>query len=65
MPYRAVLKRRKGFMSELNAQSFIDSLAYLKEAEAQITMPSLFDLEDISDIDRNLSGISHAEFCRN
>lgn len=45
VPYRAVLKGRIGKASELNADYFLDGVHYLKSAENQITMPSLFDFD--------------------
>ncbi|MBI3096376.1 MAG: DNA methylase N-4 [Rhodocyclales bacterium] len=47
VPYRAILKGRRGQGSELNAGYFFDSLTYLKAAEREFAMPSLFDFEDI------------------
>ncbi len=47
VPYRAVLKGRKGQGSELNTGYFFDSVNYLKSAEKQYGMPSLFDFEDV------------------
>lgn len=44
VPYRAVLKKRKGIGHELNPQYFYDGVQYLKAAEQEINMPSLFDL---------------------
>lgn len=47
VPYRAILKGRKGGGSELNAGYFMDQVHYLRSAEQQVSMPSLFDaLED-------------------
>ena len=45
VPYRAILKGRRGGGSELNAAYFMDQVHYLKAAERQVSMPSLFDLE--------------------
>lgn len=45
VPYRALLKGRKGIGCELNNQSFCDGIKYLAMAEAKVTMPTLFDLE--------------------
>jgi hypothetical protein len=47
VPYRAILKGRRGQGSELNTAYFFDSLTYLKAAEREFTMPSLFDFDDI------------------
>lgn len=43
VPYRAILKGRRGGGSELNPGYFMDSLHYLRAAEQQVSMPSLFD----------------------
>lgn len=45
VPYRAILKGRRGGGSELNAAYFMDQLHYLKAAERQVSMPTLFDLD--------------------
>lgn len=45
VPYRAILKGRKGQGSELNTSYFFDSVQYLKAAEKEFTMPTLFDFE--------------------
>ncbi|MDT8419366.1 MAG: DNA methyltransferase [Desulfuromonadales bacterium] len=44
VPYRALKLGRKGQGSELNPQYFLDSVQYLKAMEAEVSMPSLFDL---------------------
>jgi hypothetical protein len=44
VPYRAVKLGRNGQGSELNPQYFLDSVQYLKAMEAEVSMPSLFDL---------------------
>lgn len=44
VPYRALLKGRKGISVELNPRYFLDSLAYLKAAEEKLNMPTLFDI---------------------
>ncbi|MFZ3209821.1 MAG: DNA methyltransferase, partial [Geobacteraceae bacterium] len=46
VPYRAILKGRTGGGSELSAAYFMDQVHYLKSAERQISMPSLFALEE-------------------
>lgn len=46
VPYRAVLKGRKGSASELNTGYFFDGVQYLKAAEREISMPDLFDVLD-------------------
>ena len=43
VPYRAILKGRKGGGSELNPGYFLDQVHYLRSAEKQVSMPSLFD----------------------
>ncbi len=44
VPYRAVLKGRRGAGSELNTAYFQDAVRYLQAAEAETGMPSLFDI---------------------
>ena len=43
VPYRAILKGRRGGGSELNPGYFMDQVHYLKSAEREFSMPSLFD----------------------
>jgi hypothetical protein len=43
VPYRAILKGRKGGGSELNPGYFMDQVHYLRAAEKEVSMPSLFD----------------------
>ncbi|RKR46283.1 DNA methyltransferase [Paraburkholderia sp. BL17N1] len=43
VPYRAILKGRRGGGSELNSTYFMDQVHYLKSAEREFSMPSLFD----------------------
>ncbi len=45
VPYRAILKGRTGGGSELNPGYFLDGVHYLRAAEREFTMPTLFDLE--------------------
>ena len=45
--YRAILLRRKGLGVELNARYFFDGVQYCKAAERQISMPTLFDLDEM------------------
>ena len=44
VPYRAILKGRKGGGSELNPAYFLDQVHYLQAAEREFSMPSLFDM---------------------
>lgn len=44
VPYRAILKGRRGGGSELNPSYFMDQVHYLRSAEQQFSMPSLFDV---------------------
>ena len=44
VPYRAILKGRRGQASELHTPYFRDGLHYLEAAERKATAPSLFDL---------------------
>ena len=46
VPYRAILKGRRGGGSELNTAYFLDQVHYLKAAEREFSMPGLFDFED-------------------
>jgi len=43
VPYRAVLKGRRGQASELNHKSFVDGAYYCEAAERERLMPTLFD----------------------
>ena len=47
VPYCAVKMGRKGISTELNYDYWRDSLAYLREAESDMTSPTLFDLMDV------------------
>ncbi|GAA0721495.1 DNA methyltransferase [Dokdonella soli] len=44
VPYRALLKGRKGRAAELSTAYFMDGVRYLEAAERQISMPGLFDV---------------------
>jgi hypothetical protein len=44
VPYRAILKGRRGGGSELNPGYFMDQVHYLRSAEREFQMPSLFDV---------------------
>jgi hypothetical protein len=46
VPYRAILKGRRGGGSELNSAYFLDQVHYLRSAEREFSMPSLFDTLD-------------------
>ena len=46
VPYCAVKMGRKGLSTELNYDYWRDGLAYLREAESDMTSPTLFDLMD-------------------
>ncbi len=48
VPYRAILKGRKGRASELNTGYFFDGVQYLRAAEREVSMPSLFDESELS-----------------
>lgn len=50
VPYRAILHGRVGFGIELNPVSFLDGVQYCKDAELKMNSPSLFDLEELSDL---------------
>jgi DNA modification methylase len=47
VPMRAILSGRRGAGSELNPEYWAHSVSYLREAEDQRAVPSLFDLLDI------------------
>jgi len=47
VPYRAILKGRRGGGSELNPAYFLDQVHYLRAAEREFSMPSLFALEEL------------------
>lgn len=47
VPYRAILKGRRGGGSELNPAYFLDQVHYLRSAERQVSMPSLFDALEV------------------
>lgn len=51
VPYRAILKGRTGGGSELNTAYFMDQVHYLKSAEKQFTMPTLFDAMDAEELE--------------
>ncbi len=44
VPYRALLKKRKGAATELSAPYFLDGVHYLRMAEEKMETPQLFDL---------------------
>jgi hypothetical protein len=44
VPYRAILQGRRGAGVELDPKSYGDAVHYLREAEADRAVPSLFDL---------------------
>lgn len=46
VPYRAVLKGRKGRGVELNTGYFFDGIKYLQAAENKVSIPTLFDYLD-------------------
>ncbi len=46
VPYRALKLGRKGRAAELNGDYFRDGVAYLQAMEAEVAVPSLFDLLD-------------------
>jgi len=46
VPYRAIKKGRTGGGSELNPTYFMDQVHYLRAAEKEVSMPSLFALEE-------------------
>ncbi|TIW33794.1 MAG: site-specific DNA-methyltransferase [Mesorhizobium sp.] len=49
VPYRAILKGRRGQASELSATYFHDGAHYCRKAEAQMAVPTMFDMLGIGD----------------
>ncbi|UXO94099.1 restriction endonuclease [Pseudanabaena phage Pan5] len=47
VPVRAIKQGRKGIAFELNPSYFLDGAAYCKAAEAEMTVPTLFDTVEI------------------
>lgn len=45
--YSAILKGRRAYSIELNEQYWRDSVSYCKAAEQKVSMPTLFDMEEI------------------
>ena len=56
VPYMAVKMGREGWANELNADYFRDGLGYLKEADAERDVPTLFDCLDMRDDGKELEG---------
>lgn len=50
VPYRAVLKGRRGVGIELNPSYFADGATYCRAAEQEVTMPTLFDCLQDSEV---------------
>ncbi|MDR1901171.1 MAG: DNA methylase N-4 [Treponema sp.] len=50
VPYMAVKTGRRGYGVELNYESFRDGCRYLKDIELEVTAPTLFDLEGVSNV---------------
>lgn len=49
VPFRSIVKGRVGWAVELNPQYFFDGAAYCRSAEANVDIPSLFDLVEVID----------------
>ena len=49
VPYMAVKMHRRGYGVELNADYFRDGVGYLKEAEDELDVPTLFDFIGAAD----------------
>ena len=47
VPYRAILKKRKGYGIELSAPYFSDACHYCKAAQEEMSMPELFDTVNV------------------
>ena len=48
VPYCAIKLGRKGLATELNYDYWRDGLTYLREAELEVTSPTLFDLMEFT-----------------
>ena len=48
VPVRAIKLGRTGGGSELNAAYFLDQVHYLEAAQREVSMPSLFDIEEVA-----------------
>ncbi|WP_445222226.1 DNA methyltransferase [Bradyrhizobium sp. Pa8] len=44
VPYRALMKKRRGAATELSTTYFADGVKYLRQAEEKMAVPALFDL---------------------
>jgi len=62
VPYRAVLLGRKGIGVELSPSYFMDGIHYCKAAEYKISMPSLFDSLEKSELEKDVEFFKQAEF---
>ena len=51
VPYCAIKMGRKGLSTELNYDYWRDGLTYLREAEQEMTSPTLFDFMDFNNGD--------------
>lgn len=58
VPYRAILKKRVGVASELNAAYFVDGAAYCKAAADEMSMPSLFDIDAPPEADAETEAVT-------
>jgi DNA modification methylase len=47
VPYIAIQKRRRGYGIELSSEYWADSVGYCRAAEQKVSMPTLFDAEEI------------------
>ncbi|TPN43225.1 DNA methyltransferase [Mesorhizobium sp. B1-1-7] len=53
VPYRAILKGRRGQASELSDTYFRDGVRYCREAEAKRAIPTMFDMLGIPEIEES------------
>ncbi len=60
VPYRAVMKRRRGRACELSRAYFLDSIAYCRAAERELAMPDLFALDAATSQDEDAAMDSEA-----
>jgi hypothetical protein len=56
VPYRALLKKRRGAATELSATYFLDGVHYLHMAEEKMETPQLFDLATFDAVNTPPSG---------
>src|SRR5260370_28839197 len=60
VPYRAILLKRRGHACELSRNYFLDGVIYCKAAEQKVSMPTLFDLDDVPSDEPESRAIAYA-----